>query len=701
MSEPSANKPESGRRTGTSEPQSGQPDPDFLDAFPTIKGLRPGERLFQHYELRRMLGKGGMGVVWLAWDEQLEEEVALKFLPEIFSSDRLALDDLKREAKRSRKLAHPNIVRIHSFEQDERCAGISMEYVDGDTLSNVRLERGDRSYRVEELVPIMRQLCLALSHAHDEAKIVHRDLKPANLMLTQTGQLKVADFGLASTLNQSLSLISMPRGGGTLAYMSPQQLYGELPSVTDDIYALGATMYDLLTGKPPFFGGDVTLQIRDKQPSPMHARREALGLESANIPADWEAVVAACLAKKPEDRPASVTEIAVRLGLIPGVPMKAPAPVIVGPELDEPPLDEAPPKPPTPAKLIETPVPQRRVVPPPQPVEPPHGGRGAILAVVLIALLMGAGAGWWFGIEQPRKERVRLANIHALETKIADALNAALTALDNKRFEEARSSYQDVLVLDAGNVAAKEGLENVDNAEADSRSIKKKNIETGAVLAKAVAERQRAQEIADSLKAAQTAFEESRYPEARKAYDKVATLDAGNKAAQEGLGKILIAEAAVQKKKIEAVLATAQSALNAGLHSEAKWAYNEVLTQDPGNLTAKEGLANAQKAEAEARQKAEAKAKQMADDLARQNAAAEAARLVKSGRAMVKNNEFTKAEKEAKLALEAVPGFPDAKKLLDEIADARKSSTSKGKVNRVIKRPPTPVPPNIGKFINV
>src|SRR5437667_722245 len=173
---------------------------------------------------------------------------------------------------------------------------------------------GQKVFEIAELNDWMSQLCDALDYAHNYARIIHRDLKPANLMVNQRGELKVADFGIARSLGDSTSVITMAGGrSGTLAYMSPQQLEGERGTHLDDIYSLGATVYELLTSKPPFYVGDINRQIREKILPSMTERRKEFDIEAEPIPAVWEEWVAACLAKDPRRRPQSVTEIARQL----------------------------------------------------------------------------------------------------------------------------------------------------------------------------------------------------------------------------------------------------------------------------------------------------------------------------------------------------------------------------------------------------
>jgi hypothetical protein len=292
------------------------PDEGDLDFGQTIKGLVISQQVFGRYTLRHVLGRGGMGVVWLAHDERLERDVALKFLPEAVNLDAGALDDLKRETRRCLDLTHPNIIRIYDFVTDHQAAAISMEYIDGKTLAALRIEKENRVFDTEELGGWMAQACQALFYAHEEVKVVHRDLKPANLMLTSRGQVKIADFGIARSVSDSMTQVTMRKAtSGTLVYMSPQQMNGDISRTTDDIYALGATIYEFLTSKPPFYSGDIPFQVRQSIAPKMSQRREDLGITGTEIPKEWEDTVAACLEKAPNQRPRDMLELAERLGL--------------------------------------------------------------------------------------------------------------------------------------------------------------------------------------------------------------------------------------------------------------------------------------------------------------------------------------------------------------------------------------------------
>ena len=275
-----------------------------------------GQKVFGRYTLVKALGRGGMGIVWLARDEELERDVALKFLPDLMIHDRSAFDQLRRETKRCLELTHPHVVRIHDFVHDERSGGISMEYIDGETLSNLRAEKEQRLFEPDEIATWISQLCDALDYAHTRANVIHCDLKPANLMVNQRGDLKVTDFGIARSLTDSVSRLTLEQGrSGTLIYMSPQQLNGERCTHLDDIYSLGASIYELLTSKPPFYSGNIDRQICERVAPSMTERRKELDIEPAFVPPVWEDAVAACLAKDPSRRPQSAVEVAQRLPL--------------------------------------------------------------------------------------------------------------------------------------------------------------------------------------------------------------------------------------------------------------------------------------------------------------------------------------------------------------------------------------------------
>jgi len=306
--------------------ESTQPGPPTPFEFLTPRTIEnaPRTMLFDRYRIVRELGRGGMGVVYLARDTQLSIDVALKLVPDLVAKNEESLENLRKEVLRGMALQHTGIARTHTFECDDTGAGVVMEYVDGATLADIRGAQPGRCCDPVQILPWLAQICPALDYAHREARLVHRDIKPRNIMLSRLGRIKIADFGIAATLNESCTRQSTGEAsGGTPGYMSPQQTEGQRPTVLDDIYALGATIYDLLTGKPPFYRGSgsvVVTQVLQVVAPSIQERRLELDIQGKDpIPEAWERVIAACLSKDSEKRPHSATNILERLteGLAP------------------------------------------------------------------------------------------------------------------------------------------------------------------------------------------------------------------------------------------------------------------------------------------------------------------------------------------------------------------------------------------------
>jgi eukaryotic-like serine/threonine-protein kinase len=223
-----------------------------------------GQRL-GNFEVRSLLGKGGMGEVHRARDMELQRDVALKLLPDVFASDPERLARFQREAQVLASLNHPSIAQIYGLEGEGASRCIVMELVEGETLQE-RLKRG--SIPVDEALAIAKQIAEALEAAHDK-EIIHRDLKPANVKITPDGKVKVLDFGLAKTLEEAspdlsnsptLSMAASNAGVilGTAAYMSPEQAKGMKVDRRSDMFAFGAVLYEMLTGRPAFPGDHVS-----------------------------------------------------------------------------------------------------------------------------------------------------------------------------------------------------------------------------------------------------------------------------------------------------------------------------------------------------------------------------------------------------------------------------------------------------------
>jgi serine/threonine protein kinase len=291
------------------------PEEEKADLGEPTRGLVAGTQLFQRFTLQKVLGRGEMSVVWLAHEHQCERLVALKLVPESPRFGPAACEDLRHETRKSFPLIHANIVRTFDFIADQGMAAICMEYVDGAPLSYARMQKRSNCFGILEVVPWITSLCDALVYAHESADVMHRGLRPANMMLNSRAHLQLTDFGTAASLRDSMSRANGSVSGEMMQYLSPQQLLGEDPSPSDDIYSLGATLYEMLSSKPPFYRGDVASQVREVLAPPINQRRITLGIAGDPIPRYWEETIAACLAKEREDRPRSAAEVASRLRL--------------------------------------------------------------------------------------------------------------------------------------------------------------------------------------------------------------------------------------------------------------------------------------------------------------------------------------------------------------------------------------------------
>jgi eukaryotic-like serine/threonine-protein kinase len=270
------------------------------------------------YRLVRRIATGGMGEVWQADDTVLGRRVALKVLVEELAADARATRRFVREARATAKLAHPNVARVYDFGRDGGAPFLVMELLEGETLA-ARLASGPLP--PAEAARVAAAVADALDAAHRRG-IVHRDVKPSNVMLTRDGEVKVLDFGIAAAADETHSTT----GSGmyaTVAYVSPERVAGEPATPASDLYSLGAVLYELLCGRPPFLGPPALVARAHLQDQPVPVRQLAPW-----VPARLAETCEAALAKDPARRPSSAASMAVRLRAAVG----APAPAAAAPE---------------------------------------------------------------------------------------------------------------------------------------------------------------------------------------------------------------------------------------------------------------------------------------------------------------------------------------------------------------------------------
>ena len=255
----------------------------------------------ENYRILSVLGKGGMGVVFKAKDEKLDRFVAIKFLAfEMIDKPKLA-ERFKREARNHAQLLHPNIVTVYGFIEYQQLLGIVMEFVEGESLEKV-IFRNQRLH-IYDLVFIMRQVLLGIGYAHSKG-FVHRDIKPSNIILNSEGTVKIMDFGISkSVFDRDMTVTGSKLG--TVFYMSPEQIKGNNINYLSDIYSLGCTMFEMITGQPPFYS-DTEYDVMDG-----HLKREPpkVSLFVPGIPEAIEKVISKCLQKQPGARYKSCGEI--------------------------------------------------------------------------------------------------------------------------------------------------------------------------------------------------------------------------------------------------------------------------------------------------------------------------------------------------------------------------------------------------------
>ena len=275
----------------------------------------PSEFSGGRYQVKRLLGEGGSKIVYLARDTRLEREVAFALI----KTD--GLDDdgrtrVRREARAMGQLGeHPNVVNIYDIGEDAGRLFIVSQYVAGGSLEDLLKRAEGHRLPLKDSLRIGDQICQALAHAHSRG-IIHRDLKPGNLFITEDGSMKLGDFGLALSVERT-RLTGAGMMVGTAAYMAPEQALGGEPNPRCDLYALGAILYEMTCGRPPFVGDSAVAIISQH----INTAPITPSWHAPEIPRELETVIIALLAKVPEERPKSAAAVRERLAQISASPL--------------------------------------------------------------------------------------------------------------------------------------------------------------------------------------------------------------------------------------------------------------------------------------------------------------------------------------------------------------------------------------------
>jgi serine/threonine-protein kinase len=271
------------------------------------------------YEIGKRIGRGGMAEIFQARDILLDRPVALKVLFPEFATDPAFVERFRREAQAAANLNHPNIVGVYDWGKVNNTYYIAMEYVNGRTLADILKQSG--TLTPMQVCDLVSEVASALISAHHNG-VIHRDIKPGNILVSTTGQVKVADFGIARALGAGVEQGLTQTGAvmGTATYFSPEQAQGVSTDQRSDIYSLGIVMYEMLCGVAPFTGENA-VAIAYKQ---VHEHAMPLTQRLASIPTEVAAIVAKCMEKSPDDRYASAEQVRDELRrFVEGMPVLA------------------------------------------------------------------------------------------------------------------------------------------------------------------------------------------------------------------------------------------------------------------------------------------------------------------------------------------------------------------------------------------
>ncbi|MHC4801453.1 MAG: protein kinase domain-containing protein, partial [Planctomycetota bacterium] len=297
------------REHDAAEPKSGQGDGTRSEARQserptTLLSASVPARVAQ-YTVERELGRGGMGVVYLAHDPKLDRRVAIKVLSPEWATGEL-LRRFEQEARTAAQLNHPNVATVYELGEVEETCYIAMEFVEGRTLREILLR--PEPLPLDEVLSMAIQMAEGLAAAH-EGRIVHHDLKPRNVMLTSSGRIKILDFGIARSFDRDTLVAGKRMVLGTPGYMSPEQIAGEPADARSDVFSFGVVLYEMVAGEPPFLGDSeadvVTATVRGS-PRPVQE-------VNPSAPPGLARIISRCLSQDREARYSSSAEVLAEL----------------------------------------------------------------------------------------------------------------------------------------------------------------------------------------------------------------------------------------------------------------------------------------------------------------------------------------------------------------------------------------------------
>ncbi len=361
-----------------------------------------GRVLEGRYAVQSRIARGGMATVYLAVDQRLDREVALKVMHADLAQDEEFLRRFIREARSAARLSHPGVVAVYDQGQDEGSWFLVMEYVPGRTLRDLINERGRLTPR--EALTLLDPVLDALAAAHWTG-IIHRDIKPENVLLADDGRVKVADFGLARAVTTATTNHDSKVLLGTVAYLAPEQVERGVADARSDVYAVGILLFEMLTGRKPF-AGETPIQVAYQH---VHSDVPAPSTFVPGLAPALDALVRSAAARDADARPADAGDLLVearrtRASLTPdeldGVP-SAGEPTVMVPTAGSFVVPGGPPSPPAASSVAVLSAPTGVLdltQPPPRPAAPhkSHRGRTAAVVILALALLLGA-AGWYVG----------------------------------------------------------------------------------------------------------------------------------------------------------------------------------------------------------------------------------------------------------------------------------------------------------------